>query len=59
MRTAGLRVAPGARPVVNVLFDATPGARFARLTLRDFEGGARVRVLARPISASAPASASA
>ena len=47
VRTAGLRVAPGARPVVNVLFDATPGARFARLTLRDFEGGARVRVLAR------------
>ena len=38
VRTAGLRLAPGARPVVNVLFDATPGARFARLTLRDFEG---------------------
>ena len=47
VRTAGLRLAPGARPVVNVLFDATPGARFARLTLRDFEGGGQVRVLAR------------
>ena len=46
VRTAGVRLAPGARPVVNVLFDATPGARFARLTLRDFEGGAQVRVLA-------------
>ncbi len=46
VRTAGVRLAPGPRPVVNVLFDATPGARFARLTLRDFEGGAQVRVLA-------------
>jgi hypothetical protein len=46
VRTAGLRVAPGARPTVNVLFDATPGTRFARLTLRDFEGGAQVRVIA-------------
>ena len=47
VRTAGLRLAPARASVVNVLFDATPGARFARLTLRDFEGGARVRVLAR------------
>ena len=46
VRTAGVRLAPGRRPIVNVLFDAPPGARFARLTLRDFESGAQVRVLA-------------